>query len=310
MARILVTGASGYIGSYLAAYFAAAGHEVTASARALSKELSSALPLCNLIELDVLRSARALAGSWDCIIHTATANDIISRDFRAGLELSAIGTQEMLEAAVRLHVPHLIFFSTLQVLGAELRGTFSEGSPVDLVNAYGFNHHAGELTCQLFSRVKGVATSIVRPANVYGCPLSRTVNRWTLVPLCFVREAMATGSLTIRSSGLQKRDFISLRQIAGACNSLIECPPKTTSTFNIATGKTWRVIDAAHWVAEIYERTVGHSLDLRILGDAPAVSNDFVVASSITPPPLGGSSAHEMKLEIEKIFEYFRTAEK
>jgi len=305
MARLLITGASGFIGSHLAQSLAQAGHSVTATARILSPDLQAALPNCQMMTLDVLQDLTAVQGEWDCILHTATANDIVSRDFKAGMELSAVGTQNVLEAARRLGVPHVVFFSTLQVYGAELNGTVTEQTPVHLVNNYGLNHYAGELTCQLFSRLHGIKTSIVRPANVYGCPVSTTVNRWSLVPMCFVKEALASGTITLRSSGLQRRDFVSLRQVAGACAHLIEQPPELTSVHNISSSETWSMLDAAGWVADSYAKTHGTKLDLKMMSTEPTQPNDFHVDSAITPPPLGGSSAAEMSMEITRMFEFF-----
>lgn len=305
MARLLITGASGFIGSHLAQSLAQAGHSVTATARTLSPELQAALPNCQMMMLDVLHGLAAVQGEWDCILHTATANDIVSRDFKAGMELSAVGTQNVLEAARRLGVPHVLFFSTLQVYGTELNGTITEQTPVHLVNQYGLHHYAGELTCQLFSRLHGIKTSIVRPANVYGCPVSTTVNRWSLVPMCFVKEALASGTITLRSSGLQRRDFVSLRQVAGACAHLIDRPPELTSVFNIASSETWNMLDAAHWVAKSYAAIYGKNLELQVLSSEPSQPNDFNVHSAITPRPLGGSSAVEMSGEITKMFEFF-----
>jgi UDP-glucose 4-epimerase len=305
MARLLITGASGFIGSYLAQSLSRAQHHVTAGARRPSPDLQGVLPNCHLIALDVLQGMQAVEGEWDCILHTATANDILSRDFRAGIELSAVGTQNLLEMAHRLGVPHVIFFSTLQVYGTELNGEVNEETPVQLQNQYGLNHYAGELTCQLFSRLHRVKTSVVRPANVYGCPVSPTVDRWSLVPMCFVKEALASASITLRSSGLQRRDFVSLRQVSEACAHLIAQPPELSGVFNIASGETWNMLDAARWVREAYTLARGSLIDVRVLSEIPAQANDFRVHSAITPPPLGGSSAEEMSAEIAKMFEFF-----
>jgi UDP-glucose 4-epimerase len=305
MARLLITGASGFIGSHLASSLSLAGHSVTASARCPSSELQAALPNCQMLKLDVMQDLCGVQGDWDCILHTATANDIVSREFAAGMELSTQGTHNVLEAARRIGVPHVIFFSTLQVYGAELNGTVTEQTPVHLVNQYGLNHYAGELTCQLCSRLHGVKISIVRPANVYGCPVSPTVNRWSLVPMCFVKEALASGTITLRSSGLQRRDFVSLRQVAGACAHLIEQPPELTSVHNISSSETWNMLDAARWVADIYATTRGTKLDLKVKSTEPSEPNDFRVDSAITPQPLGGSTAAEMSMEITKMFEFF-----
>jgi len=305
MARLLITGASGFIGSHLARSFAQAGHQVTAAARSLSPDLAAALPGCQLLGLDVMQDLTGIQGEWDCIVHTATANDIVSRDFRAGMELSTAGTNNVLEAARRLGVSHVVFFSTLQVYGAELCGTVTEQTPVQLVNSYGLNHYAGELTCQLFSRLHGIKTSVVRPANVYGCPASSTVNRWSLVPMCFVKEVLASGTITLRSSGLQRRDFVSLRQVAGACSHLIENPPDLTGIFNIASGETWNMLDAANWVAASAAAKSGRKPEVLVLSDQPSHPNEFRVLSAITPGPLGGGSAAEMSEEIGKMFELF-----
>jgi UDP-glucose 4-epimerase len=193
MAKVLVTGASGYIGSHVAGYLRDRGHEVTATARRVTPELTMSLPGCQLETLDVMEVSTAFLGDWDCILHTATSNDILSRDFEAGVALSVFGTRNVLDLAKRCGVPHVVFFSTLQVYGAELSGVIGEDAVPDPVSDYGLNHEFGEQVCRLESKRSGFRTTVLRPANVYGCPASRTVDRWSLVPTCFVREALAEG---------------------------------------------------------------------------------------------------------------------
>jgi UDP-glucose 4-epimerase len=305
MARVLVTGASGYIGSHLAQTLSRKGHQVTASSRQVSTHQREALADCELVEIDVLSDLSGIQGSWDAIAHTATANDVISRDFRAGVELSTLGTQNVLELARRTHTPHLIFFSTMQVYGCDLEGEITPSSPVDLFNPYGLNHFMGELTAQLFGRQHGLNATIVRPANVYGCPVSRSVNRWTLVPMCFVREALQTGCITLRSSGLQRRDFVSLRQVSDACAQLISDPPKPSSIVNIASGETWNILDAAQWVQEVGARVTGVTPEIRILSQDPKSANSFTVINPYPKSTPGGGTPEEMRTEIEKMFAYF-----
>jgi UDP-glucose 4-epimerase len=284
------------------------GHVVTASARTITQALEEAVDGCRILPLDVLAIPDDLDGSWDCIVHTATSNDILSRDFEAGIELSTFGTRNVLNLAKRLGVPHVLFFSTLQVYGTELKGEVSETSHLDLVNEYGLNHRFGELVCKLSSRQQGVRTSIMRPANVYGCPVSRTVDRWSLVPMCFVKEALESGTITLRSSGLQRRDFVSLRQVAAACEAVILERPETDRIYNIATGRTWSMLDAAGWVATAFVEAGLTAPELRVLGDEPQIPNEFRVHSTVTPPPMGGSSAVEMAAEITKMLEFFQTS--
>ena len=309
MATILVTGASGYIGSYMCRWLREQGHVVTASARTITPALEEAVEGCRILTLDVLEIPDDLEGSWDCIVHTATANDILSRDFEAGIELSTFGTRNILNLAKRLGVPHVLFFSTLQVYGTELKGEVSETSHLDLVNEYGLNHRFGELVCKLSSRQSGVRTSIMRPANVYGCPVSRTVDRWSLVPMCFVKEALESGTITLRSSGRQRRDFVSLRQVAAACEAVILAQPDRDLTYNIATGRTWSMLDAADWVITAFVEAGLPAPELRVLGEEPQVANEFKVHSSITPESIGGSAASEMAGEITRMIDFFQTSQ-
>lgn len=309
MADILVTGASGYIGSYMCRWLREQGHVVTASARTITPALEEAVEGCRILTLDVLDIPGDLEGSWDCIVHTATANDILSKDFEAGIGLSTFGTRNILNLAKRLGVPHVLFFSTLQVYGTELKGEVSETSHLDLVNEYGLNHRFGELVCKLSSRQSGVRTSIMRPANVYGCPVSRTVERWSLVPMCFVKEALESGTITLRSSGRQRRDFVSLRQVASACEAVIQAKPDRDLTYNIATGTTWSMLDAADWVIAAFVEAGLPAPELRVLGEEPQVANEFKVHSSITPEPIGGSAASEMAGEISRMIHFFQTSQ-
>jgi UDP-glucose 4-epimerase len=305
MAKILVTGASGYIGSYLCQYLAEQGHAVTASARKLTASLELALPRCSLLELDVLAVSEGLRGDWDCIIHTATANDIVSRQFTAGVDLSVKGTQQVLELAHRSSVAHVIFFSTLQVYGIELEGQIAEDRLPTPENAYGLNHLLGEETCRLAARQRGLVTSLLRPANVYGCPASATVDRWTLVPMCFVREALTEGTITLRSSGLQRRDFVSLRLLSQACATLVSQQPQHTQAYNVGTGHTLSMLEVASLVQEVTHQQTGVKPELRVMSPEPRTANSFSLASSIVSRPTPTACLSEMKEEVSKMLHYF-----
>lgn len=307
MAKVLITGASGYIGSHVAGCLRDRGHEVTATARRVTPELVASLPGCQLETLDVMEVPATFTGDWDCILHTATANDILSRDFQSGVALSVFGTRNVIDLAKRCGVPHVVFVSTLQVYGAELSGVIPDNSPPKPVNDYGLNHEFGEHVCRLESNRPGLRTTVLRPANVYGCPASRTVDRWSLVPTCFVREALAEGTITIRSSGLQRRDFVSLRQVSEACATVIESAGEGYAVRNIANGWTHSIVEAARWTATAFERMGLARPEVRVLGEEPRDGNAFEVKSSITSPPLGGSVEAEMLHEITRLITFFQT---
>lgn len=307
MAKVLITGASGYIGSHAAVSLRDRGHEVTATSRRITPGLVAALPGCHLEVLDVMDIPAGFQGKWDCILHTATTNDILSRDFEAGVALSVFGTRNILDLAKRCGVPHVVFLSTLQVYGAELSGVIDKNAAPDPVGDYGLNHEFGEQVCRLESKRSGLRTTVLRPANVYGCPVSRTVDRWSLVPTCFVREALAEGTITIRSSGRQRRDFVSLRQVSEACAAVIEASGEGYSVHNIATGLTHGIIEAARWTADAFERAGLSRPEVRVLGEEPREGNVFEVKSSITAPPIEGSVEAEMLHEITRLISFFQT---
>jgi UDP-glucose 4-epimerase len=277
-----------------------------ATARRVTPALESALSGCRFETLDVMAIPEIFQGEWDCILHTATANDILSRDFAAGVGLSALGTRNVLDLAKRCGTPHVVFFSTLQVYGAELTGVISEHASPDPVNDYGLNHVFGELACRLESRRSNLRTTVMRPANVYGCPVSRTVDRWSLVPTCFVREALAEGTITIRSSGRQRRDFVSLRQVSEACAGVIEAEGEGYVVRNIATGQTHSIVEAAYWTASAFELSGLPRPEVRVLGEEPSQGNSFEVQSSVTPHPNGGSVEFEMISEVTRLISFFQ----
>lgn len=203
--RVLITGSNGFIGSYLANYFLQKGYGVIATSRQFHSSTQSLLKKAQLIELDVLNAGQLqdLTIQADIIIHTATANDIISKDAMKGIELSATGTKNILDFGLRNGIQKCIVFSTLQVYGTELHGQVSESSPLHFQNEYGINHLFAEMYGDMYSRHGKMQSVSVRPSNVYGRIVTDAFHRWSLVPGCFCKEAMESGTITIRSSGLQ-----------------------------------------------------------------------------------------------------------
>ncbi|WP_248927693.1 NAD-dependent epimerase/dehydratase family protein [Paenibacillus hamazuiensis] len=279
--RFIVTGATGYIGSYLCRFLKARGHEVIVFSRALPEAFVKSLQPEGFIECDVTsEKLTQLKASADMIIHLASANEVVSRNVRAGIEISAFGTKQLLDFAVRNGIARFMFFSTLQVYGLEPVGTVSETTPVRPENDYALNHLFAEQYVAMYARKGLLQGAVIRPANVYGRFFSPTVSRWTMVPACFCKEALESRTITIRSSGKQHRSFISMENIARSCEAIIGRFPDEYGIYNAGSEHTLSILDVAHKVQRIYHELYTGDAELIVAGDAPQKPNRFSVSTA------------------------------
>lgn len=303
MSRILITGAAGFIGSRLAKQAKHAGHDVIATARRVSEKLELEMEM-PVISLDVLKPiSLESVGEIDAIVHCATANDILSRDFEAGVQLSVMGTRNILEFAKAHGIKKVIFLSTLQVYGTELSGEISEDTTVSCQSAYALNHYFGEELCRMYANTYGLDVVLLRPANIYGIPDVSTVQRSTLVPMCFVQDAKNTGSVTLRSSGLQRRNFISTHEVAGACLHLLGDFPQGCNVVNLASDWLSNILEIAEMTTQVYFELYKKPMELRVLSNEPRSGNHFTVQSRVAKlRPSKEASRQAMRNVITELF--------
>ena len=162
----------------------------------------------------------------------------------------------------RAGIQNVIFFSTAQVYGTELNGYFDEFSKINCETPYALNHYFGEELCKFYTKKDDLNISILRPSNVYGLPEISTVNRETLVPMCFVRDAINHGCITLRSSGKQKRNFISNDELAQIVFKTIENFPKGYSVKNCGSNLTMSMQDVIKIISRKYQIHYNKTLKL------------------------------------------------
>ena len=273
-----VTGVSGFIGSSVARKCSENGYEVIGITRSSPAVVSRELGI-NVIQADLNDINNLELETADTIVHCATPNEILSKNLSAGLSLSIVGTSKILEASRRAKIYNVIFFSTAQVYGTELNGYYDETTPVDCKTFYGINHYLGEQLCKFYCETLDFNITILRPSNTYGVPDLSIVNRRTLVPMCFIDEAINNDTITLRSSGKQMRNFVSLEQVAEATIRIIENFPKGYSVRNCASNFYSSILNIANIVANQYLKNFKKKLIINVKSEQPKISNTFEYTS-------------------------------
>lgn len=212
--RLLVTGGYGYIGGRLLPLLAARGHEVHVAARQRPAHADHCWPDTVHHAWDVrLPWPHGRRTTFDLVIHLAAANDVDSTDPGLAQAVNVDGTRHVADLCREGVAARVLYFSTFQVFG-RWEGTVDEDDAPQPANEYARTHWQAEVLLRAAAERDELAYLIVRPTNLFGAPAHRDTDRWSLVPLCFCREAHETGRITLRSSGLQSRDFANVQALA------------------------------------------------------------------------------------------------
>jgi len=166
--KVLITGASGFIGPHVAEALIARGDQVTCLVRSTSNVARLERLGVLMVQGDLTnpRSPRAAVEGVDAVLHLAGLIKAFSLDEL--LSVNEQGVRNVVTAcAARDNPPVLVVVSSLAAAGPSPNGHIrSEVDPPAPVSNYGRSKRAGELAAQDFA--SQVPISIVRPPIVFG----------------------------------------------------------------------------------------------------------------------------------------------
>jgi dTDP-L-rhamnose 4-epimerase len=115
-------------------------------------------------------------------------------------------------------------------------------------SVYALSKYDQEQMCHMFGAAYGVPTVALRFFNAYG-PHQALSNPYTGVLAIFASRCLNGNSPLIFEDGMQRRDFVSVRDVAHACQ-LALTTPAVGETFNIGSGEPRTVLEVANSVID------------------------------------------------------------
>jgi dTDP-L-rhamnose 4-epimerase len=122
-----------------------------------------------------------------------------------------------------------------------------------LPSVYAISKYDQERLCLTVARAYGIEAVGLRFFNIYGTRQALS-NPYTGVLAIFASRLLNAQPPLINEDGLQRRDFVSVRDVARACRLALETPKAADEVFNIGSGQNYTVREIATQLAQVLER--------------------------------------------------------
>lgn len=247
MAKYLVTGAGGFIGSNLIHHLIARGEEVRGVDNASHSRGENIADIRNRFEFreeDVtdLNAMRSACGGMDFVLHQGAVGSVPrSIDDPVGTNHTNVGgTVTIFQAARETGIKRVVYASSSSVYGDTPTLPKRETMAPEPMSPYAVSKYAGELYAQTFSRLLQLETVSLRYFNVFG-PRQHPSSEYAAVIPRFIRQMLKGEQPTIFGDGKQTRDFTYIDNVISMNLLACHAPAEKVSgwVFNVATGKSF-----------------------------------------------------------------------
>ena len=262
MARILITGGAGFIGSHVAERLLARGDELTVLdnfndfyAPALKQRNAALLQGARVVAGDIRDRAVVASlfaeGGFDALIHLAAMAGV-----RPSLldplhyeDVNVRGTLVLLEELKRRPGTRMVFASSSSVYGSNARVPFREADEIHHpVSPYAATKRAGELLCYTHHHLDGIPTSCLRFFTVYG-PRQRP----EMAIAKFTRAVLAGTPIPFFGDGTTRRDYTYVDDIVdGVVAALDRC--EGYEIYNLGESQTTSLQELVSLIGEVCGR--------------------------------------------------------
>ena len=244
--RVALTGATGFIGRYIAIHLADQGHALRCWYRSSSNR--DGFDLINNLEwiegdLGDRDRARGLVEGCDAVVHAALCRP--GAEFRGDegdliefVQTNVVGTLELIEAALRAEVGRFVFISTCAVHEKILHDRpLDEAHPLWGTSHYGAHKAAIEKFVHSYGLGQGFPICALRPTGVYGVARPIQNSKWHDVVSVVVRGETvqcSRGGKEVHAADVAKAVGI-LLTAAGIAGHAYSCYDRYVSEFDVAT---------------------------------------------------------------------------
>ncbi len=294
MARFLVTGGAGYVGSHLVRALVARGDDVVVLDNLRQGHRAAVPSTVEFVEAELADRARVAAvfANWkfEAVFHFA-ALSLVGESMREPLRYCAENGANSLwlaEAAVQAGVRKFVFSSTAALFGFPKSVPIAEDAELAPASAYGTSKLIVEQGLHWADQVHGLRSACLRYFNAAGADPSGEIGEdhepeTHLIPLCIGAALGTRPPLTVFGTdyatpdGTCIRDYVHVNDLAAAHLAVLPLLEERSLRYNLGNGAGYSVKQVIESVERISGRKVPHSFGPRRPGDPAAL-----VASSET----------------------------
>lgn len=245
MSRVLLTGADGFTGRYLAATLHEAGHEVHGLMRELPARPVAGLTcahVCDLLDApgmaELVRRVEP-----ERVAHLAAVAFVAHGDAETMYRTNLLGTRHLLEALVALPSPPkaALMASSANIYGNSSAGMIDESTSPAPANDYAVSKMAMEYLVQLYAA--RLPLIVTRPFNYTGVGQAENF----LLPKIVAHARRRANVIELGNLDVA-RDFSDVRTVVEAYGRLLDSPAAIGQTFNVCSGRAYTLHDILNMV--------------------------------------------------------------
>ena len=281
--KILVTGASGYVGSVVCEKLMTCDQNYDVVAVDRNPPRHGHFTEHHQANYNDLQH---LLLDVDCVVHCAATSLVGPSITNPGLyyENNVAGTQRLMDDCVVQGVKRFVFISSAACYGIPESGVCDPNDNNTPINPYGWSKRMTEIMLQDYARAHGLNSVSLRLFNVAGAhmDLGQEKNATHIIAR-IMESAMAGKTFTLNGNdfntpdGTCVRDYIHVYDVAGAVHNAVKRTGRESccDIFNIGNGKGYSNMDIIKSIEANTDLTVNYTIGPRREGDP-----DYLVADT------------------------------
>jgi UDP-glucose 4-epimerase len=285
VAKYLVTGGAGFIGSHLATKLVERGESVRVLDDLSTGRLDNIAHLLpnrvHFVKGDVAdrKQAEAAVSGVDVVFHHAAVASVPqSVDDPLGTHTAdATGTVTLLDACRQAGVRRVVYAGSSSCYGNRPEMPKTESHLPQVLSPYAAAKLAGELYCEAFAASYPLETVRLRYFNVFG-PRQDPKGPYAAVIPLFVSALLEGRRPTIFGDGSQSRDFTYVENVVEANLLAAQIPGISGQVYNVACGFTTTVLELLKEICGLLNKSCDPGFAPPRVGDVQHSSADISAA--------------------------------
>jgi len=252
MTKVLVTGATGFIGRYLCAFLKEKGYYVRAAMRHQIRDVPGVDEYIQVGDINESTDWQQALTGVDTVIHLAARVHVMGDKeidpLNAFRQVNVLGTERLARMAAKAGVKRFIFISSVKVNGEVSQQPFTEKDILKPEDAYAISKREAEDSLASIANTTGLKTVILRPCLVYGMGVE--ANFKNLIKIVGL-------GIPLPFKGIRnRRSFIYMGNLVDAITLCITHPRAIGETFLISDGEDVPTPDLIKMIAAAMNRQV------------------------------------------------------